>query len=188
MPFMIPLASCDTTLALVVSQDKKSCCTLFWLFRANKCNYTIDNAISITWCHFQHQMHQEGHLSPHFNFLNQTNGVVVLMVPLSSPDADVSGITWPKSHVVSHFDDHDVTNAMVSMTTLTIVPMASHDQKCYVVPCFSHFDQMNKMVLLTLPLASHNADASANCIKWVKKSCCTSFQSSWPNKYNSGIT
>ena len=36
---------------------KKSCCISFWLSGANKCNYTIANAISIKWCQCQYLMY-----------------------------------------------------------------------------------------------------------------------------------
>ena len=44
-------------------------------------------------------------------------------------------------------------------------PMALHDQKHYVAHYFSHLDLMDTVVLLTMPLASHDGEASANSVK-----------------------
>ena len=38
-----------------------------------------------------------------------------------------------------------------------------------------------------IPLASHDADPSANGITWPKRSCCFSFQLTWPDKWNGVI-
>ena len=37
--------------------------------------------------------------------------------------------------------------------------------KCHAAHCFSYLELMNGMVLLTIPLVSHDADASANSVK-----------------------
>ena len=42
--------------------------------------------------------------------------------------------------------------------------MALQDQKCYIALCFGHLSLMNAIVLLAMPLASHDADASANSV------------------------
>ena len=66
--------------------------------------------------------------------------------------------------------------------TLTPASMASNDQKSYVKHRFLYLDLIYTVVLLTMPFASHDADASANSVKWLKKSCCISFWSSWISK------
>ena len=53
---------------------------------------------------------------------------------------------------------------------LKLVSMASNDQKHYVAHYFNCLDLMYTVVLLTMPLASHAADASGNSVKWLKKS------------------
>ena len=44
-------------------------------------------------------------------------------------------------------------------------PMVSHVQKHYAAYCFNHLDLMNAVVLLTVVLASHDADAIVNSVK-----------------------
>ena len=58
--------------------------------------------------------------------------------------------------------------------------IALHDQKCHFTPHFDHLDIMNAMVLLTIPSESYDVEASG--VAWPKKSCCTSFWSSWPKE------
>ena len=50
--------------------------------------------------------------------------------------------------------------------------MALHDQKCYIAYCFNYLDLINTMVLQSMPLTSHDADAIANSVKWLKRLCC----------------
>ena len=69
--------------------------------------------------------------------------------------------------------------------TLMPVAMVSHDQKSHVTPHFDHPYPRNEMVLFTMPSVS--CDAGANDVTWPKKSCCTSFWSSWPRKCNNGM-
>ena len=56
------------------------------------------------------------------------------------------------------------------------------DPKSYITHCLNHLNVMNTIVLLAMALASHDADASVSSVKWLKKSFCISFQSSWTNK------
>ena len=51
---------------------------------------------------------------------------------------------------------------------LTPVPMASHEQKSYVMPHFNHLDLRNAMVPLTIISALCDASASSNGITWPK--------------------
>ena len=46
---------------------------------------------------------------------------------------------------------------------------------------------MNSVVLLTMPLASHDADANDKSVKWLKKSCCILFRLCWTNKCSGAI-
>ena len=55
--------------------------------------------------------------------------------------------------------------------------MASYDEKCHVPPHSNHLKECNGAI----------DDASANDIKWPKKSHCTSFQLSWPKKFIGAI-
>ena len=110
------------------------------------------------WCHWWHMM--------------------LMLVSVASHDQN--------SHFVSNFDHCNATNKMLVL--MIPVSRTSHGQKCYVAHCFSHLGLMNTVVFLTMPLTSNDADASINSVKWLENSCCTSFQSSWPNKCNTGIT
>ena len=56
------------------------------------------------------------------------------------------------------------------------VLMVSHDPKGHVPSHFSCLDLRNTMVLLVVPLASHDTDAGTSGITWLKRLCCTSFQ------------
>ena len=95
--------------------------------------------------------------------------------------SDTFGITWcwwwcqwhhiTISHVVSPFNHSDLTNGLVPLMTL----LALYDTDSYVALCFTFLDVMNTVVLVRMPLISHDAEASANIVKWLKKSCCISF-------------
>ena len=66
-------------------------------------------------------------------------------------------------------------------------PMASHDEKSLIESHFNSVDLRNAYLPLTMPSASHDADVNANGIIWAKRSCCTSFQLSWPKECNHTI-
>ena len=51
---------------------------------------------------------------------------------------------------------------------VTLMPMASHDQKSNFVPDFNFLDIKNAMVSLIMPQAAHVADTSANSTKGPK--------------------
>ena len=65
---------------------------------------------------------------------------------------------------------------------LTQAPLALHNHKSYITHYFNHLDTMNTVVLWRIPLASHDADACASSVKWLKKACWISLQSSGTNK------
>ena len=115
--------------------------------------------------------------------LTVTNSVVPLVIGIMVLMLMPRVLTWQKSHVACHFDHLDITNAMVQLITL-LTSMVPHDQKGYVAHCFHCLDLMNGMMLLTVPVALHDADISANSVKWLKNSCCISFQPSITNKCN----
>ena len=66
--------------------------------------------------------------------------------------------------------------------TETQASKASNDQQSYVTHCFNYLDLMNTGVLFTMLLASHDADASTNIVKWLKMSSCIWFWESKSNK------
>ena len=144
---------------------------------------------------------QKSHDAPYFNCLDLRNTMVWCMGLSTSHDGDTnavalhdtntnaSGIMWcqgwcqwyhmTKSHVASHFNCHYLRNAMV--------PFVMHWHHVMQAPVpMLHLVLIiftkNAVVSLMMPLASHNADASANSVKWLKISCCILFQSSCPNK------
>ena len=96
-----------------------------------------------------------------------TNAVVPVMMTLGLHDADANGITWQKSHVASPFDHLCLRNGRVPLmkvlyhVPLTPASVALHDKKSYVANCFSYLDLMNTVMLLTMPLASHDTYASS---------------------------
>ena len=111
---------------------------------------------------------------------------------LASHAADANGITWPKiSCFVSFW-----CNKSSGATDDTVGIMGHFDTitssitwpNWYVRHCFSHLEIMNVVVLLSMQLPSLDVDASANSIKWLKNSYCTSFKSFWSNKCHAGIT
>ena len=133
----------------------------------------------------------------HFCYFDQTNLMVVLMIPLASYDADdgASSITWPEKSSCISFDHLDVRNRMVPL--ITLLESCNTDTRTYgitcpqycVAHCFSHLDLMNAVELLIMPLALHDTDVSASSVTGVKKSCYyTSFQPVWLNKCNTGFS
>ena len=50
--------------------------------------------------------------------------------------------------------------------------MMSHYQKGQVAPHFDHLALRSTVVLLRIPLASHEADVSVSSVKQLKKSYC----------------
>ena len=162
--------------------SKILCCSSFWLSWDNKYNCAIDNVISIKWFQCKYQMHQ---ITKKFMLLlillilDQTNAIVPLMMPLTTPDAGANGITSPKSQVTVHFNHPDLRNLMVPLITLLascVTDTGSNGitwSKRLCCTFFNCLDLMNAMVLLTMLLTSHDADVSANSVKWLKTSCCT---------------
>ena len=89
--------------------------------------------------------------------------------------------------------------------TLTLIPMALCDtnisgmigcqwqwQLCNMTKkvlllLISCLDVRSVVLPLTMLIASCDANISANGMTWPEKSCCTSLQSSWPNKCNGAI-
>ena len=78
-----------------------------------------------------------------------------------------------KSHVLSPFDHLDLTNGIMPfMTQLALcdTDMRIHDIACPEKKCctffVSYLDLWNALVLLTVTLASHDADTSANSVKY----------------------
>ena len=112
--------------------------------------------------------------------------MVPMTVPLASHDdiTIANDVTWPKSHTALHLDHLDLRNEIVPLTLssachdadsngitrhqwhhVMLIPMASRDQKCYVVPHFSFVNQRNTVMPLMVLLALCNSDASVNGIK-----------------------
>ena len=125
------------------------------------------------------------------------------MVPLAmlfashDADASASGIIWPRKSCCNSLQSSwakkfngAIYNAVCMMWHWQwcqwhhVMPMAavSHDQKSHVAPHFDYLDARNIVVLLTMLMALYDASISGNGMTWPEKSCCSSFQSSWPNK------
>ena len=109
---------------------------------------------------------QEGHVSLHFNHPDLRNAIVPLMMPLLSSDADTNanGMIW-----------HQYWGQWY------------HVMKRHVVPYFNHFDVWNWVLLFMMPSALCVADANTKGVIWPKKSCCASFQWSWPKECSGTI-
>ena len=93
------------------------------------------------------------------------------VVPLTSHNASASE--------TFNFISIIFTYAITIHTMPTLVPMVSHDQKGHTEPHFSCLDLRNAMMLLTILLALHDADASIHGVTWSKSQCCMSFQLGW---------
>ena len=141
--------------------------------------------------------------------------MVPLMMLLISCDADTStnGVTWVKSHHTSFWSSWSIKCSGAIFHTFVIMwcqdkcqwprmtknhaaphnvilrpaSMVLHDQNSSVPHCCICLGLINTMVPLPITLTSHDADVSANSVKWLKKSCCISFWSSWNNRYSCGI-
>ena len=136
---------------------------------------------------------QKSHVAPHLDCLDLRNAKVWLIMPSASnyAKARASCITlwqcWCQwDHMTEevmqwcHFQHYwcDVT--------LTVALMVLHDQKCHVAPHFNNLDVWNAVVLLTMPMVSLDAKASASVMAWSKRSCLISLQSSWCKECNGG--
>ena len=89
------------------------------------------------WCHWHHMM--------------------VMLMPVAS---------HPESHVALSFD---LANGMVPLMTLfasceTDLASWHYVTKSYITHCFNYINLMNTVVWLTIALASHGTDASANSV------------------------
>ena len=100
------------------------------------------------------------HVAPHFNHLNPRSAVVPFAMWSASHDTDTyaNGITSPEKLSCTSFQSFQIRNLLVLFT----VPLASHDQKGYVVPHFDHLDLGSTVVPCTMPSSSHVPRADAN--------------------------
>ena len=69
-----------------------------------------------------------------------------------------------------------------SITMLMSVLIVSNDWNRHIASNFDRFELANTMMLLVI--SSVSCDGNTWHTTWLKKSCCTVFQSSWPNKQN----
>ena len=158
-------------------QNQCHCWTSFWLSWLNKCSGATDDAISITWWWCWYQWH---HMTKKVMFISfwssgPKSGMVPLMTLLAWCDSDTSIISfpWPKDEWCHwQYCRHHETLTAVSQHYMT---------KTFYYTFLHNLDLMNTVLLLTMALASHHTDASANSVKWLKKWHCISFQSSWTN-------
>ena len=105
VPFIVPLASCDTdTYTNVVTWPKCHVAPHFgYLYPRNAMVPLM--TLSITWCHELYDMmltmvsnDKKIHITPHFDHLDLRNVVVSFAMSSASHDTstDASGITWPE--------------------------------------------------------------------------------------------
>ena len=112
---------------------------------------------------------QKGHVVPHFGYLDWTNSVVSLMMPLELHGADTgaSSIMWPKKScfILIWLSWPNKWNVTIDNTDGIMWHWHQHEwdhmTESYVTHCFRCLDLMSTVVLLTLPLAnsckSHDA-------------------------------
>ena len=102
---------------------------------------------------------QKGHTAPNFDHTALRNGMLPLIMQfiLHSTNAIANATTSPKLSYcpLSQLSWPKECNGAL------MIPLASHDQKCHVVPHFNDLDIRNAMVLLTKLSASCDASASA---------------------------
>ena len=142
--------------------------------------------------------------APHFDYLDKANVVVPFIGTKTSHDADGNGMTLPKSHIASPFHHLELANGMVQLITLMalcdtdtsisgitwpkrlcwnsfdyiyqinalvslMIPLASHDQKGHIASPFDHLGLPNGMVPLMTLLASCDTDTSISGLHDHKK-------------------
>ena len=125
---------------------------------------------------------QKSHVAPPFSYLKQMHVVLTMPLALHVADAGANGITWPPKSCCVSFWSSSYNKCSGAIIWHWHQYQWYHIAKNVVAHCCSHLKLMKAMVLLTMTLASHDADVSANSVKWLKKSWCTSFQPSWHNK------
>ena len=89
--------------------------------------------------------HHQSHFQPHFNYLDQRNVMALLMS---------HGITWCWHQCQWH-------HTKVNCYHVMLMWMASHDQKKWCSPSFQLSYLGNAVVLLMIPLTSHDAMLAA---------------------------
>ena len=107
--------------------------------------------------------------APHFNFLD-LGKAMVLLTTLSAPHnsrAEANGITWPEESSFTSFG-------------------SAWPKECNGLVHISCWHQCNG-ITRPMPKAAWDASVYVNGMTWVKQSCCTSFQLSWPKKCSSVI-
>ena len=114
---------------------------------------------------------------PHFDCVKIVNAVR----PLTVPSIICCQRKWChmtiKSHISSDFNELDVRNAVVPFMMLMPAPMASNDQKSYIVLHFDCLDLGNVVVPLTVPSALCDIKCQCQWFHMAKTSCWTSFWS-----------
>ena len=119
----------------------------------------------------------KGHVAYHLDCLGVLNAMVAffMTVASSNPMTSANGITWPKSNIAPHFDYLPnkyicaIGNA-INITWCKCQNQMHHmTQKSHVTPHFDYVDQTGAVILLMIPLASHDADSGASGIMWQKK-------------------
>ena len=113
--FTVTLALCDANIcAKGIAWPIKFYCTSFSLPE-------LRNAIMLLTMSSA-SLDKKRHVASHFNHLDLTNVVMLLMIPLVWHHAGANGITWPKNDIFN-FDHLDPTSGLFSLMTL----LASYD-------------------------------------------------------------
>ena len=128
----------------------------------------------------------KSHVGSHFEHIDLTNALVLLMMPSVSSDAK-TGITWPKSDFAPYFNHFDLKNKMVPLAVLSVSCDAHTCAKGSTWPKEICLYIMKKIMSLMMQLELHDSNAGANGIIWLKKSGFISFWSLWSNECNGVI-
>ena len=113
------------------------------------------------------------HVACHFDHFDVTSAVMPLMTLLASCDIDtnINGITWTKKFHCKLFQlswPNEYSGAIDNVIGITWCwyqcQQCQMSEKINVSPCFNHLDLTNRMISVTMPLASCDADTGAKSI------------------------
>ena len=172
--------------AFGITWPKESFCTSFWPSCLKQFNATIYEAVSIMWHQWKwHHIMKKSHVAHHFYCPTLRNSMTPFMTLSASHAVEANGVIWWKKSCCISFQlswPKEFSGAFYSGAGI----MWHQCQWCHMKKsCHTSIDWIdlrNSMVSFTMLSASHDTDS--NDITWWKKSCCTSFQLSWPVDFN----
>ena len=162
------------------NDQKKSCCTSFWLSLPQECSCAIDDAIVIIW----YWCSAKGPIWLKKSFWNSfwlswpkdCNGATIFIL-WTQHSCQWHHMT--KSHIAPHFghldlkegsDAIDDTRVMLHLITIIIT---LEMQWCHWWHLYNHLDLRNALMPLLMLLAS--CGPRTNGVTWPKETCCLLF-------------